>query len=139
KETGGENLWAKLAQLAALPLLMFGLARAMRKADAIHVRCPGNLGLLGAVMAPLFSRYLVAKYAGQWSGYPGEARTVRLQRTILRSRWWRGPVTVYGEWPGQSPHVIPFFTSVLTEQQLARAKMRIADCGLRNDGSQQSA
>ena len=122
RETGGETIRAKVGQLLALPALAWGLARAMRRSEAIHVRCPGNLGLLGTVLGPLFSRRLVAKYAGQWSDYRGEPPTSRLQKAILRSRWWRGPVTVYGRWPGQPPHVVPFFTSLLTADQAARAR-----------------
>jgi glycosyltransferase involved in cell wall biosynthesis len=94
----------------------------MRQADAIHVRCPGNLGLLGTILAPLFSRYLVAKYAGQWKNYPREPKTFRLQKKILRSRWWKGPVTVYGQWPNQPSRIIPFFTSVMTDEQMGRAQ-----------------
>lgn len=120
-ETGGATRAAKVEQLRQLPRLWRSLRRAMRRADAVHVRCPGNLGLLGVVMAPLFSRYLVAKYAGQWNGYEGESRTVRLQRRLLASRWWRGPVTVYGQWPDQPPHVIGFFTSMMTAQQVEHA------------------
>jgi glycosyltransferase involved in cell wall biosynthesis len=121
KQTGGETLGAKAAQILALPALVSGQARAMRSADAIHVRCPGNLGLLGCVLAPLFSPYLVAKYAGQWNGYRGEPWTVRLQRALLRSRWWHGPVTVYGRWPFQPQHVIPFFTSMMSAEQVEQA------------------
>lgn len=122
KEAGGPSLRAKFTQLLSLPSLIASLCRAMRTADAIHVRCPGNLGLLGTVLAPMFSRHLIAKYAGQWDGYPGEPLSVRLQRTLLRSRWWRGPVTVYGEWPGQPAKVIPFFTSILSDEQIGRAR-----------------
>ncbi|HVG35707.1 MAG TPA: glycosyltransferase [Pyrinomonadaceae bacterium] len=121
-ETGGDDLRAKLKQILALPWLMWGLMKAMRGAEAIHVRCPGNLGLLGIMLAPLFSRHLVAKYAGQWTGYPGEPLTVGWQRALLRSRWWRGPVTVYGDWPDQPAHIVPFFTSILTDDQLVRAR-----------------
>ncbi len=120
-EAGGDTFRAKLGLAAALPALVRGLTREMKEADAIHIRCPGSFGLAGAVLAPLFSRRLIAKYAGQWNGYPGEPVTVRLQRALLGSRWWRGPVTVYGRWPDQPAHVIPFFTSVLTREQLARA------------------
>jgi glycosyltransferase involved in cell wall biosynthesis len=122
KETGGNNLSAKVAQILALPALISGLTAVMRSADAIHVRCPGNLGLLGLILAPLFSRRLIAKFAGQWNGYPGEELTVRLQRAILRSSWWKGPVTVYGCWPKQPPHVIPFFTSMMADEQIVRAQ-----------------
>jgi glycosyltransferase involved in cell wall biosynthesis len=120
EETGGTSLGAKVRQIAAVPRLSLGLARAMRHADAIHVRCPGNLGLLGVILAPMFSRYVIAKYAGQWTDYDGEAWTVRLQKRLLR-RWWPGPVTVYGRWPDQPSHIVPFFTSILDEAQLARA------------------
>lgn len=118
---GGETLGAKVRELLALPWVCGDLIRAFREGDAIHVRCPGNLALPALLLAPLFSRRLVAKYAGQWSGYPQEPSTYRLQRSLLRSRWWRGPVTVYGHWPDQPPHVVPFFTSVMTAPQVARA------------------
>jgi len=122
KEVGGEN-WRQKASIAlALPTLAIGLSREMSTADAIHVRCPGNLGLLGAFMAPLFSRRLIAKFAGQWDGFPQEPWTVRLQRWILASRWWRGPVTVYGIAPGKSSRAVSFFSSILTAAQLSRAR-----------------
>ncbi len=121
-ERGGNTLKDKVIQVLSLPFLLAGLGKAMSKADAIQVRCPGNLGLLGVILAPLFSCYRVAKYAGQWNGYEGEARSYRLQRRILGSRWWNAPVTVYGEWPNQPHHVIPFFTSLLTGTQIERAK-----------------
>lgn len=120
RETGGTTARAKVQQIAALPQLVASLWRAMRDTDAIHVRCPGNLGMLGAVLAPLASPRVVAKFAGQWNDYPGEATTTRLQKLILR-RWFSGPVTVYGDWPGEPPHVTPFFTSVMTRAQVARA------------------
>lgn len=123
---GGDSLAAKLRQAVMLPWMAAAMAAALRRADAIHVRCPGNLGLLGAAMAPLFSRRLIAKYAGQWPGWEGEARTVRLQKALLRSRWWRGPVTVYGDWPGQPAHVVPFFTSVLDREQMERARRSVS-------------
>ena len=120
--SGGHTWGAKLKQFILLPWIVAKLCIAMASADAIHVRCPGNLGLLGVLLGPLFSKRLVAKYAGQWTGYPGEARTVRWQRRLLASRWWKGVVTVYGEWPDQPSHVVPFFTSVMTRDHLDRAR-----------------
>lgn len=120
-ETGGRTLKAKAKQVMLLPALIWGLCSAMRRADAIHVRYPANVGLLGALLAPLFSRRLVGKYAGQWNGYEGERAVLRLQRALLRSRWWRGPVTVYGDWPNYPPQVISFFTAMMTDEQVRRA------------------
>ncbi len=132
RETGGDRLSEKIKQVISLPLLIWDLVRAVRSGDAVHVRCPGNLGLLGVIVAPMFRRYVVAKYAGQWAGYEDESLAVRLQKAILRSSWWEGPVTVYGEWPDQPPHVVPFFTSVLTASDIAQAR-RAADRRKRNN------
>lgn len=120
-ETGGPTRRDKLLQILALPRHVWNVSLALSKAEAIHVRCPGNLGLLGVILAPLFSRYYIAKYAGQWNGYRGESIAVRMQRFILGSWWWRkGLVTVYGEWPNQPRQVIPFFTSMMTAEQVQR-------------------
>jgi glycosyltransferase involved in cell wall biosynthesis len=121
REAGGDNWQAKVRQVLSLPGLVWDLSRQMRAADAIHVRCPGNLGVLGVLLAPLFSRRLVAKYAGQWNGYPGERFALRLQRGVLRSRWWHGPVTVYGQWPNEPAQVVAFFTSMMTDEMVEHA------------------
>lgn len=121
-EAGGDTWWAKLKQLFVLPRIIGQVLKAMARADAIHARCPCDLGLLGLVFGPVFSRYLIAKYATQWLPFPGEPWSWRLQRKLLKSWWWRGPVTVYGDWPGQPAKVTSFFTSVLTEDQLDRAR-----------------
>jgi glycosyltransferase involved in cell wall biosynthesis len=121
-ETGGKTWIAKLRQAALVPQHIWMLSRAMWNADAIHVRCPGNLGLLGILLAPIFSRRLIGKYTGPWSGFPEEPLTWTLQRRLFRSFWWRGPVTVYGDLPGMPSHVIPFFTSIMSEEQLACAR-----------------
>jgi glycosyltransferase involved in cell wall biosynthesis len=120
-EVGGNNFTSKVKLLWSLPRLAWNVGRAIRSCDAVHVRCPGNLGFIGAVLAPLLSKYTVAKYAGQWNGYPGESFSARIQRYLLKSRYWSGPVTVYGNWPDQPAHVIPFFTSIMTQEQVSRA------------------
>lgn len=120
-ERGGNTWQAKAWQIASLPALLWRVAFALWQAEALQVRCPGNLGLLGILLGPLFTRYRVAKYAGQWNAYPGEAFTYRLQRFLLRSRWWGAPTLVYGDWPQQPAHILPFFTSVLDARQVRQA------------------
>src|SRR5579872_629210 len=85
REAGARGFIARLHQAVLLPLIICQLARHMRRADVIHVRCPCDLGLLGVLLAPLFSRRLIAKYATQWLPFPGEPLAWRLQRFILRS------------------------------------------------------
>lgn len=120
-ETGGTTFFAKLVQLVVLPYSTVRLCVAMRGVDAVHIRCPGNLGLLGVILTPLFHRQRVAKFAGQWEGYDGERWTVRLQRRLLRSWWWRAPVLAYTDEKNEPAHVVPFFNSALTSSQIARA------------------
>lgn len=122
-ETGGESLGAKALQALLIPAHLWKLGLAMARADVLHVRCPGNLGLLGALLAPLFSRRIVAKYAGQWDSSAPARFTFRLQRSILSSWWWRhGIVCVYGDWPNRPPQVVPFFTSMMSAEQVRAAK-----------------
>ena len=132
RELGGETLGAKLKLALATPMMAWDLCMAMRRADAIHVRCPGNLAVIGTVLAPLFSKKLVAKFAGQWSPGRDEPWSTRFQRSVLSSRWWQGPVTVYGRWPNQPAHIIPFFNSALTKEQLARSRAALLQRPLKN-------
>jgi glycosyltransferase involved in cell wall biosynthesis len=120
--TGGPTPAAKAWQLLTLPRLIWSLVAALRGAEAVQVRCPGNLGLLGVLLVPLLTRRMVAKYAGAWSPYPGEPWSRKVQRLLLASRWWRGPVTVYGRRPGQPAHVVPFFNAVLSADHIRGAK-----------------
>lgn len=126
-EAGGDHWSAKIRQALLLPVMLARLAATLFRAQAIHVRCPGNLGLLGVLLAPVFSKYRIAKYAGQWNGYAGEPLAVALQRRLLASRWWGAPVTVYGEWPQQPPHVVPFFTSMMSRAQVQAAAAAARD------------
>lgn len=121
-EAGGSSLFQKVLQLLLIPVHAYRLCRQMSAADAIQVRCPGNLGLIGVVCAPLFRVPRVAKYAGQWTTGDGEPFSWRLQKYILRSRWWKSPVLVYGNWPGEPGHVQPMFTSIMDEAQMDRAR-----------------
>jgi glycosyltransferase involved in cell wall biosynthesis len=122
-ERGGDSLLDKFWQIISLPVMVIKLLKVLLKADVIHVRCPGNLGLLGVILSPLISRKRIAKYAGQWNGYKGESIANKLQRSILKSKWWNSPVTVYGDWPKQPKHVIPFFTSILTDDLIEKSKV----------------
>lgn len=122
-DAGGNGFLAKFLQLFFLPKIIWELARYMRYADAIHVRCPCDLGLLGLLMAPRFTRRLIAKYAGQWMAFPREPLAWRFQRAILRSKWWPGPVTVYSVHSDQPSKILPFSTSVLSDDDIHRARI----------------
>ena len=87
--TGGTSLGSRCGQLLSAPFLCLRLARVLRRSDCVHVRLPGNLGFLGSVLAPLCTKRMIAKYAGQWCSFAGEPVSWRLQKAVLRSKWWR--------------------------------------------------
>lgn len=123
----GKGLNQSRISLLELPAMVQALIRGFRSTDAFHVRSPGNIGLVAAFLAPLFQKRICAKYAGQWTSYPGEALSNKIQRAVLGSLWFRGPVLVYGNWPNQPPHIVPMFTSVMAESQLEQARRSAAE------------
>ena len=97
------------------------LMKAMKQADHIHLRCPGNIGLLGCFVQMLFpSKPKTAKYAGNWDPKAIQPWSYRLQKWLLSNTFLTKnmKVLVYGEWPNQSKNIIPFFTASYSETEL---------------------
>jgi glycosyltransferase involved in cell wall biosynthesis len=92
--------------------------QAMRQADHIHLRCPGNIGLLGCFIQVLFPhKNKTAKYAGNWDPKSKQPWSYRLQQWILSNTFLTRnmQVLVYGEWENQSKNIKPFFTATYLE------------------------
>lgn len=97
-----------------LPLLLYVIFKAMKDADRIHLRCPGNMGLLGCFVQIAFpSKPKSAKYAGNWDPKSKQPWSYRLQKWILSNTFVTRnmQVLVYGEWPDTSKNIKPFFTA----------------------------
>lgn len=122
KRNKGRGLVQARTSLSEIPKMVHAIASAASRADAFHVRCPGSIGMLASLLAPMLSKRRVAKYAGQWPAANQEEISNVLQKRLLRSRWWGAPVLVYGKWPDQPTQIVPFFTSVMNESQMARAR-----------------
>ena len=45
-----------ISSLLSIPLIFFKLFKECRKADHIHLRCPGNIGLLGCLVQIFFPK-----------------------------------------------------------------------------------
>lgn len=105
--------------LLSLPVVMYRMYKAMRKADHIHLRCPGNIGLLGVLVQILFPKKVkTAKYAGNWDPKSRQPLSYRLQKWILSNTILTKNMTVlvYGDWPNQSKNIKPFFTASYEEK-----------------------
>ena len=98
--------------------LIFQLIKAMRWADHVHLRCPGNVGLIGCLVQIFFpNKKKTAKYAGNWDWKSKQPWSYRLQQRILRNTFLTHNMTtlVYGDWPDRTKNNKPFFTASYSE------------------------
>lgn len=97
-----------------LPKICFTIFKAMQDSDHIHLRCPGNMGLLGSVIQILFpNKMKTAKYAGNWDFTADKPFTYKIQQSILNSTFLTKnmKVLVFGEWQKITKNIIPFYTA----------------------------
>lgn len=103
-----------------IPVILWVLFKAMRKADHIHLRCPGNMGLLGSVVQLFFpKKKKSAKYAGNWDPNARQPLSYRFQKWLLNNTFLTRnmQVMVYGNWPHTSKNIVPFFTASYPESK----------------------
>jgi glycosyltransferase involved in cell wall biosynthesis len=104
--------------ITRLPKIITQVYKAMSQADHIHLRCPGNMGLIGAMVQILFPKKpKTAKYAGNWDPKAKQPFTYKLQRWILSNTFLTKnmQVLVYGDWDNQTKNIKPFFTATYSE------------------------
>ena len=109
-----------LQSILLVPNIILKIYKAMKAADHIHVRCPGNMGLLGCLVQIFFpSKPKTAKYAGNWNPKSKQPWSYRLQKWILSNTFLTKnmQVLVYGEWPNQTNNIKPFFTATYSEKE----------------------
>jgi len=131
--------------LYRIPLIIVQLFKAMQWADHIHVRCPGNIGLLGCIVQVAFpNKPKTVKYAGNWDPKSKQPFSYQLQKWIVSNTFLtrNTKVLVYGEWPNQSKNIVPFFTATYSDEEIRHPqtcteRSRSVDWGshdLENDG-----
>jgi glycosyltransferase involved in cell wall biosynthesis len=114
------SLSAIFKTFVKLPKLVWIIYKAMRQADHIHLRCPGNVGLLACILQVFFPfKQKTAKYAGNWDPKSKQPWSYRMQKWILNNSFLTRnmQVLVYGEWPNQSKNIKPFFTATYSEAE----------------------
>lgn len=118
---------SKINTLFKIPKIIAQIFGAMRQADHIHLRCPGNMGLLGCFVQVFFpSKKKTAKYAGNWDRKSKQPFSYKLQKWILSNTFLTKnmQVLVYGEWPNQSKNIKPFFTATYHESDKIAVPIR---------------
>src|SRR5690554_2875854 len=110
--------------LFVLPSIVYSIYKAMKESDHIHLRCAGNMALLGCFVQILFpKKKKTAKYAGNWDPNAKETFTITLQKKILNNTFLTRnmQIMVYGEWENSSKNVKSFFTATYTDEELQKA------------------
>lgn len=108
-----------LSTILKLPVLFFKTFMAMRKASHIHLRCPGNMGLIGLIVQVLFPfKKKTVKYAGNWDNYEGEHISYKMQKRMSKNTFLsrNTQVLIYGQWPDFTKNCLPFFTASYREK-----------------------
>ena len=111
-----------LLSFITVPWIIIKLVSAMREADHIHLRCPGNMGLLGAIVQVFFPhKKKTAKYAGNWDWNSVQPWTYRFQQRIIRNTFLSRnmQVLVYGQWQ-ETKNIKPFFTASYSEKEITQ-------------------
>jgi len=106
--------------LFCIPYILLVMFVGMLSATHIHLRCPGNMGLLGCIVQILFPfKKKTAKYAGNWDWKSNQPFTYKLQQRILRNTFLTHNIQtlVYGEWPDRNKNILPFFTASYSEKE----------------------
>ncbi len=106
--------------LLSFPGIFLKLIREMRKADHIHLRCPGNIGLIGCMAQVFFPKKTkTAKYAGNWDPKAKQPLSYRIQKWLLKNTFLTRnmQVLVYGEWPQQTKNIKSFFTASYPKEE----------------------
>lgn len=116
------SLKQKLKSLISIPVILYKIYKAMKWADHIHLRCPGNVGLLGCFVQILFpSKPKTVKYAGNWDPNSKiQPLSYRLQKWLLSNTFFTKncQVLVYGQWEKQTKNIKPFFTASYSKNEI---------------------
>jgi glycosyltransferase involved in cell wall biosynthesis len=107
---GGNDLRSKIGLLRLIVPWARATRRVAGSVDAIHLRCPCNIGMVAILSTWRAVPRRYAMYAGVWHDYAGEPTFYRLQRRLLASRWFGGPVSIYGPHDPTRPHLEPSFS-----------------------------
>lgn len=119
-----------LKTIFSIPSIFYTVFKAIQKADHIHLRCPGNMGLIGCIVQIFFpKKKKTAKYAGNWDLKAKQPLSYKLQKWILNNTLLTKnmQVLVYGEWEGSSSNIKPFFTATYSESEKVPVTTRNLD------------
>lgn len=114
-----------LKAIFSIPIIALKIFQEMSRADHLHLRCPGNVGLIACCCQVFFPKKpKTSKYAGNWDPEADQPWTYKLQKWILKNPFLTRNMTVlvYGDWPGQTANIKPFFTASFSENEIKQVR-----------------
>lgn len=115
----GSSFLNRLKRVINIPMIAINVFRLIGQVDFIHLRSPSFSILISLFLLRFTRKARIAKWAGEFSPWRGEPVTSRIQRTLFKFRFLRGPVMVYGD--HTTPHLVPFFPAAMSTEELDRA------------------
>ena len=118
----GADLTRKLSVLSSLPYYLRTIARHVRDADVVHTPAPGDMPLLGMLIALLFRKRLIVRYGSSWVTTSQTTITNRFTRACMRGfAGGRNVMLATGEGrhlPGRGIRWV--FSTALSKAELSR-------------------
>jgi glycosyltransferase involved in cell wall biosynthesis len=118
---------SSMLSVLKIPEIIRAIFKACKKADHIHLRCPGNIGLLGCLVQILFPKKAkTVKYAGNWDPKAKQPLSYRFQKWILGNTFLTKniQVLVYGDWKNQTKNIKSFFTASFNNEEIEIPEVR---------------
>lgn len=124
KPAGGDRWLEKISYLWCIPRWVSAIKKELKIADAVHIRCPAGISLVGLIVHSLIGKGKPCwvKYAGNWQPQGKDPFSYKLQRALLKRNIHRGVVTVNGQWEGQPNHVVSFVNPSFSRSDWAMAE-----------------
>ncbi|RYD68887.1 MAG: glycosyltransferase family 1 protein, partial [Sphingobacteriales bacterium] len=108
------NIKNSIRAIGVVLINAYRIFKAMKASDHIHLRCPGNIGLVGCLAQLFFpTKIKSAKYAANWDMESKQPFSYRVQQSLIRNTRITKKMTglVYGIWPDRTKNIRPFFTA----------------------------
>ncbi|MBX6332318.1 MAG: glycosyltransferase [Gemmatimonadaceae bacterium] len=118
----GHDFRRKLSVAARLPYYVRTLAAHFRRADVVHVPLPGDIPLIGLVLALLMRKRVIARYGGSWDTNTQTTVMNRLTRALMRRvAGGRNVMLATGDGTEPpAPRMAWIFSTALTRAELDR-------------------
>lgn len=123
----GQDTRRKFSVLWNLPRYLPTLVHQVRRSDVVHVPLPGDIPLLGMIVALALHKHLIARYGGSWFSTSQTTLMNRVTRAIMRRfAGGRNVMLATGDYPSAPAARMHWvFVSAISRTELSEASPRL--------------